>query len=229
VAADGKICLPIFQWPDHGPLLVPGLRTPPKRARLIGGGDVHAEMMGQNVALHLPQPRPASLIPTVVLELDVHPETERLDCILAGCRNVLETAVAARTGCELRAVRWMEKFGDWKHAECLADWQPGTGSASWDFRTLEPVSFHLDIEYTCPEEGDYSEWAVEVAGTEMIFPLIDTGERAKRAVFGGHLPRFRTYRVGLIDLPGPGQYRLTLRPLASAPVRVASLILEPAT
>lgn len=229
VAADGKFHLPVFQWPDHGRLLVPGLRSLPKRARLLGGGEVRPEMAGNHLALHLPQPRPATLTPTVALEWDTPPATERLDCLLAGCRNTLETAVAKRQGCELRAVRWMEKFGDWKHAECLTDWQAGESSASWDFHTLEPGSFHLDIEYTCPEEGDYSAWSVEVAGTETVFPLIDTGERAKRAAFGGPFPRFRTYRIGLLDLPGPGLHRLTLRPLASAPVRVASLILEPAT
>lgn len=229
VGGDGQFLLPVFHWPDHGRLQVPGLRPQPKQARMVGGGEVRTELAGNHLVLHLPQPRPGTLIPTVALEWDAPPATERLDCVLAGCRNILEPAVAAREGCELRAVRWMEKFGDWKHAECLTDWKPGESSASWDFHTLEPGIFHLDIEYTCPEEGDYSEWTVEVAGVETVFPLIDTGERPKRPAFGGPFPRFRSSRIGLLDLPGPGIHRLTLRPLTNGTPRIAALILEPAT
>jgi len=79
-------------------------------------------------------------------------------------------------------VRWMEKFGDWKHAECLAGWRGAESTATWQFHTVEPSSFYLDVEYTCPAEDDYSEWQVTLDGQRLTFPLIDTGERPKRGV-----------------------------------------------
>ncbi len=61
------------------------------------------------------------------------------------------------------------------------------------------------------------------------FPLIDTGERAKRALWSGGFPRFRLYRAGVVEFARPGVHRLNLRPLdaAGANVRIAGLILTP--
>jgi len=225
-----RLYLHLCQWPDHGRVVVPGLRTPVAAARLAGGEAVPVAACGDGVCLGLPRPRPQSLGPVVTLDLVGPVEASRDTYLLNGCRNTLEPRVASLQACELRDVRWMEKFGDWKHAECVAGWRPGESMAIWDFLTTEPGPFVLDVEYTCPEAGDYSEWRIEVGGTDAVFPLLDTGERSRRAVFGwGELPRFRTYRVGVVDLPGPGPSRLTLSPLsaASAAVRIAALILTP--
>jgi alpha-L-fucosidase len=133
------------------------------------------------------------------------------------------------TGCQMTDVRWMEKFGDWKHAECIAGWQGPESTAAWEFRTVAPGSFYLDVEYTCPAEDDYSEWRVRCGEADVTFPLIDTGERPKRLAFGGALPRFRTYRVGVIDFPKPGAQRLTFSPtgLEGKGIRVSLLSLTP--
>ncbi|MBM4083518.1 MAG: hypothetical protein FJ272_01905 [Planctomycetes bacterium] len=127
-------------------------------------------------------------------------------------------------------VRWMEKFGDWKHAECLAGWRGAESTATWQFHTVEPSSFYLDVEYTCPAEDDYSEWQVTLDGQRLTFPLIDTGERPKRAAFGGALPRFRTYRIGVVDFANPGPHQLHLGPASpeGKGIRISSLILMPA-
>jgi alpha-L-fucosidase len=225
-----RLFLHVCQWPDNGRLVVPGLRSPVTCARLAEGGELPVQASTEAVILSLPRPRPQTLIPVVTLELVGSDAASRAAYVLNGCRNTLDAGVASLQSCELRTVRWMEKFGDWKHAECIAGWRAGESVAAWDFLTVEPGAFRLDVEYTCPEAGDYSEWQLQVGGTELVFPLLDTGERARRAVFGwGELPRFRSYRVGQIDLPGPGPCRLTLRPLdsAGAAVRIAALTLTP--
>lgn len=224
-----RLFLHVFQWPADGRLIVPGLRSAVSRAGLAGE-DVPAQASADGLVLTLPRLAPGDLIPVVTLELAGPVEASRDTYVLNGCRNTLDSGVAQRHGCDLRAARWMEKFGDWKHADCLSGWRAGESSATWEFRTVEPGSFLLDVEYTCPEAGDYSEWCLQVGDTEVLFPLLDTGERAKRAAFGwGELPRFRLYRVGQIDLPGPGPCRLTVRPLdaAGAAVRIAALPLTP--
>ena len=156
-------------------------------------------------------------------------ETQRERYVLNGCRNTLDPGVASLTGCKMAEVHWMEKFGDWKHAECAANWSSPTSAARWDFRAVEPGAFYLDIEYTCPAEDDYSEWQVTCDNRTVTFPLIDTGERDHRAAFGGALPRFRTYRVGLLNLPEPGAHTLPLSPTGpeGAGIRISALILTP--
>lgn len=225
-----QLFLHVFQWPRDGRLLVPGLQSSVSCARLHGGHELAVQANADVSTVRVPREQPDELIPVLAMELAEPLRANREARVLNGCENRLEPGVAALENCECKPVRWMEKFGDWKHAECITDWAAAGGAATWEFRTLEPGAFYLDIEYTCPKEADYSEWRLDCGGTERIFPLIDTGERAQRAAFGGALPRFRTYRIGLIDVPGPDACRLTLRPLdTGAPaVRVAGLVLTPA-
>jgi alpha-L-fucosidase len=226
-ARGSTLFLHVFQWPATGRLIVPGLKTKVNRARL-DGVELAVQCSAENVIIALPANRPNTLIPVVTLELAGPPEASRAQFLLAGCRQTLETAVARPHGCELKAVRWMEKFGDWKHAECLAGWNGAESTATWEFRAVEPCSFYLDLEYTCPAEDDYAEWQITLNGQGLSFPLIDTGERPKRMAFGGALPRFRTYRVGVLDFK-PGSQKLVLSPTGpeGKSIRISSLVLTP--
>jgi alpha-L-fucosidase len=222
------LCLHVFQWPADGKLLLPGLKTEVRRASLEGDRIKFSQRDGL-LTLRVPALRPAVLIPVVRLELKGPAEAIRELCVYAGCRNTLETGLAQLEGVGVKPVNWMEKFGDWHHAECLVGWAGGASAATWRFNALEPASFYLDVEYTCAEADDYSEWRVQCGAADLTFPLIDTGERAKRAAFGGALPRFRTYRVGVIDFPSAGAYQLRLGPTGAEGkgVRVAALTLTP--
>ena len=225
--------LHVFHWPANGRLVVPGLKTKVKSARLAGGGRLAVKATADAVTITLPASRSDTLVPVVVLELVGAVEASRDACVLNSCRNVLETGVATLTGCAKAAADWMEKFGDWKHAACIAGWQGAGSAATWEFRTVEPGDFYLDVEYTCPAEADYSEWRVRCGETDLTFPLIDTGERTgetpKRSVFGGALPQFRTYRIGMISFPKADLQKLSFGPvgLEGKKVRIASLTLTP--
>jgi len=221
--------LHVFNWPADRRLIVPGLKTNVKSARLENGGKLPIKLQPEAVEIKLPPQRPDVLIPVVTVELAGTPEASRAHFVLNGCRNELKTGEAELTGCERAKVDWMEKFGDWKHAECVQGWQDANSSAAWEFRTIEPESFYLEVEYTCAAKDDYSGWRVRCGGTSLTFPLIDTGEREKRDVFGGALPRFRTYRVGMIDFSKPGGQRLTINPASQSGhgIRISALELIP--
>jgi alpha-L-fucosidase len=233
-ARGNTLFLHLFQWPADGSLIVPGLKTKVKSARLAGGDALPLQTSAEAVTITLPDKRPDTLVPVVQLELEGSPEASRGQFVLTGYRQKLDAPVATLQDCKHTKVRWMEKFGDWKHAECVGDWKGAKSTATWEFRTVEPGSFYLDVEYTCPAQADYSEWQLKLDDQTVTFPAIDTGERPNRPVFGqrhgGPLPRFRTYRVGLFDLPKAGAHRLSLGPTGDAgnAVRIASIVLTPA-
>ena len=221
--------LHVFQWPADGQLVVPGLKTKVKSTRLVGGAKLAVAVVGDVVILTLPPRRPDTLIPVVELELAGAVEASHEAFVLNGCRNTLDIGVAALADCKKTDVHWMEKFGDWKHAECAAGWQGTKSSATWKFRTVAPGSFYLDVEYTSPAEDDYSEWRVRCCDADVTFPLIDTGERSNRTAFGGPLPRFRVYRIGVFDFVKAGSHRLVFSPTGAEGkgIRVSSLSLTP--
>jgi alpha-L-fucosidase len=228
-ARGNTLFLHIFDWPADGRLIVPGLKTKIKSARLEGGRKLPVKSNRETVEIILPAQRPDVLLSVVTVELAGAPEASREHYVLSGCRNELKTGEAQLSGCTFDKVDWMEKFGDWKHAECLGNWSGAKSSATWEFRTVKPATFYLDVEYTCPAEDDYAEWRVRCGDTDVTFPLIDTGERSRRKAFDSALPRFRTYRVGMVDFPKPGRQRLVLNPTGAAAqgIRVSALRLVP--
>lgn len=220
--------LHVFDWPADGRLIVPGLQSKVVRAR-AGGVALPVKAIDGGVLVEVPRVPPAELLPVVELEVAGAVKAARDLFVLRGHPNRLDPAVASLTACEIANVRWMEKFGEWKHEECAAGWQGARSSASWKFRTLEPATFRMELEYSCPAGDDYSEWQITLDGKRITFPVIDTGERTKRAAFAGALPRFRTYEAGMIDLPKSGVHTLALGPTGAAGkgVRIASVSLAP--
>lgn len=219
----------VFDWPADGRLIVPGLKTKIKNARLEGGRKLPIKSDMDAVEITLPAQRPDVLIPVVTVELAGVPVANREHYVLNGYYNELKTGEARLSACNINGVDWMEKFGDWKHAECLGGWSGAESSATWEFHTVEPGTFYLEVEYTCPAEDDYSGWRVRCGDTDVTFPLIDTGERSKRKAFNSALPRFRTYRVGMIDFSKAGAQRLVLNPtgMDGKDIRVSALKLVP--
>lgn len=237
-ARGNTLFLHVFQWPANSRLLLPGLRSKVLRAELKQGTETcqceikelpTSDSASPCLEIALPANQPSTLIPVITLELAGPADASREQFVLNGCRQTLESGVAKLNGCELKSIDWMEKFGDWKHAQCAGGWNGAESASTWAFRTVEPGSFYLDVEYSCPATDDYSEWRVRCGESDLTFPLIDSGERPMREGFGHTLMRFRTYRVGVIDFPKAGQHELRFGPTgkAGAGVRVSSLVLTP--
>jgi len=222
--------LHVFDWPADGRLIVPGLQTKVSKATLSNSTAIAVKTIPDGLELQLPARPPKELIPVITLETTGPINASRDLYVLSGYENTLDTGGAVLSGCKSNKVQWMEKFGDWKHAECAIEWAGAGSTAAWAFRTTEPAEFYADVEYSLPAEDDYSEWHLTLDGKPVTFPLIDTGERAKRTAFGGALPRFRVYRVGLIRIEKPGLHELKLGPTGTAGqgAKVSGVTLRPA-
>ncbi len=208
--------LHVFQWPADGQLRLPGVQAGVLGATLLGANEpltVHSDAGG--LVLHLPAVPPSTLLPVIAVEVErsLPPTTERY--VLHNCVNVLTASAARCRGCSQDKLSWMEKFGDWKHAEYVGQWQGTGSSAAWTFSAVEPGMYYIDVEYACPTAADDSTWSLTLGDSELTFPLLATGHFPQRREnqHAWPLARFRTYRIGLYDIPAAGQYTLTLRPL----------------
>jgi alpha-L-fucosidase len=131
---------------------------------------------------------------------------------LPDCRNDLDPPFATMTNCRVAKLSWMEKFGDWKHADSVVGWTGPESTVAWSFRALRAARYYLELDYSSRSQADGTEGIVAVGGEEFPFPVLDTGERAEAVPNHGNWPQFRTYRLGVADLARPGRYTLLVRP-----------------
>ena len=109
-------------------------------------------------------------------------------------------------------MRWMEKFGEWKHAEMIKKWTP-TSEATWDVNIRKPGKYALEMTYSCDDKADYSEFEVIAGKTAMTIQALDTGDRmpSKRMFGRGLLPRVRTLRLGVVEFDKAGNQKVIFK------------------
>jgi alpha-L-fucosidase len=71
--------LQVFDWPKDGTLLVPGLRTTVRSARLLAGGTVTPRTDAQGIALRVPASAPDPIASVIELQLDGVPDVRTAD------------------------------------------------------------------------------------------------------------------------------------------------------
>ena len=233
--ARGKtLYLHIFQWPSDRRLVVPGLRTEVKCAQMLNDdthSNVDIEPHDGYAVLYLPASPPDSLVPIVRVEPIGELAPEVPSVVINNCRNPLSASMAEAVACHHHTLSWMEKFGEWKHVECLSRWEHIGRGALWEVTIFEPGAFYVEIEYSSPLSTDYSEWSFRLGEAEVTFPLVTSGHQmTRRGNMSGELPRFTTYRIGVFQVPQSGKYTISLAPSTpdAKDVHISSLWLIPA-
>lgn len=226
-ARDGKLYLHVFQWPAGGRLVVPRLGRAAKAARIMGGRKLKTRRAGEHLEILVGSLPPKALAPVVELDVRGRVRAWKDAYVLNDCVSTLVAPAAVGKGFRQVKRSWMEKFGDWKHMECLAGWTGPAAAALWDFVTIEAGSFYVDVEYACEPGADYGQWHMKLGRCDVPFPLLSSGDGALAP--GRDLARFRTCRVGLFDLPA-GRHTLSLSPAAKplAAVHISAITFTPA-
>jgi alpha-L-fucosidase len=69
--------LHVFDWPTDGRLLVPGLRTAVRSARLLGGGTLETSRDREGVVVRVPAAAPDAIASVIELQLEGEPDVAR--------------------------------------------------------------------------------------------------------------------------------------------------------
>lgn len=144
--------LTVFEWPQDGKLYLPGLQDNIVSADVLSGEEktaVNWEKRDGWTIFNLPcQPadKPASVIQ---VQLKKKAESITVDADLGIYPNItaeLLAEFAAVENAEKKAVKWMEKFGEWKHVTQISKWDKG-GRAEWTVNVCEPGYYYLKLRY----------------------------------------------------------------------------------
>jgi alpha-L-fucosidase len=217
-AKPGKLFLHVFKWPVSGTLIVPGLKNQINKIHYLHSGEkLDFNQTDNDVYISVDSKMPYSMNTVIVIEHQDNPVTDKTQTILPENENVLQAVTAKRTGnLKLVTRRWMEEFGDWKYADCLDGWKGMTDRAGWEFRTLVPGEYSIELTYSCKRKDGFKQGICTIGDSQLFFESFDTGEqqvdRQRPDGFTDHPMQFKTYAIGRVVLPEARRYKLTVKP-----------------
>lgn len=192
-----KLFLSIFTLPDDDILNLPGLQSAIASINLIENGSKRALQYREEngwTRISLPNKFAEDLIPVIELELESTPQVDQTRGIDPAVPNRLLAEFAEVANAELRKKRWMEKFGEWKHAYQVSKWK-SDGKASWEIDVLESGYYQVDLTYS--GEGRIV-WSVELEGATRIQNQQNSSHN------------YQTFSIGWLRIPEAGRYTLSV-------------------
>jgi alpha-L-fucosidase len=147
-----SLFLSVFNWPQDGKLYLPGLESKIISADLLNSTTSIPVSFTQNKewsVFNLPCSPPDS--PASVIELKLNGEAANAVVntnygIYPNIQSELLSVFAEVSVAQESKIRWMEKFGEWKHAHQVTNWGENA-KASWTVNVHKPGYYYLDLCY----------------------------------------------------------------------------------
>ncbi|QXP65373.1 alpha-L-fucosidase [Polaribacter sp. HaHaR_3_91] len=199
---DNSMFLAVSEWPTDGKLYLPGLKTKIKSAYIVNPKGKNKKVKFNQsddtdwVSFDVPYKAPDDLISvievkfneddTILVEdnsLGVYPNTD----------TVLITEFGEAKNATQSNKRWMEKFGEWKHADQVSDWKEN-GTITWNIDVKEAGYYYLDLSY---------------AGKERLVWKTVTDEGVEVQNQQAATEKYVFYSMGILEFKTPGLHTIT--------------------
>lgn len=157
---DNTLNLVVFDWPQDGRLLLPGLKTEIESAGVFSDGTlkpIEWVRRGSWIELEVgstPADHPASVVQLTMKGAAVADQTLGVHPNIA---STMLVEFANVTRADKKSIKWMEKFGEWKHMTQVGNWEDG-GQARWTVNVAEPGDYSVDLTY---RGGGRLVWKIE--------------------------------------------------------------------
>jgi alpha-L-fucosidase len=211
-ATGATLYLHVFDWPDDGKLLIPGLRNEVRSAWLLATDKtLRTTATEDGVVVEVPA-KPLDPIDTVVVlevkgELDIEKVLPKQD---ADGRLALPAPLADIHGssAQVESKYGAPNIGFWTNAR---DW------VSWQFQIDRPGRFNVTAELATPAAG--SKFELTVANEKLSVEVSSTSDYGK----------FKTVKLGAVQI-GRGPQELSIKPVRNQwqPINLREIVLTPA-
>ena len=192
---------------------------------LATGRELPMKRSGGMLTIEIPEVGPVSPLTVITLPWDrgkVSVCSTRL--LHPGLSNTFDAPFARTSGCRTGKRQWMEKFGDWHHADVVEEIVTGS-TLSWDLSAVEEGLWNVELEYECLPDADGSELELSLGANAWRFPVHATGSRHAGRI------RMRRETLGMVKIPGSGGFELSLRGTeitAPGAILIRRVVLSPA-
>jgi alpha-L-fucosidase len=222
VTTNGKsLFLSVFDWPGDGKLYVPGFGSKIIAAELLDGSratGISYEQVNGWTVLNLPA-QPADF-PVSVIELKLESEAEKASvnstmALLPNIETEFLVEFAEISGAEKESIKWMEKFGEWKHVNQVSKWEEG-GNAEWIVEVFEPGYYYLDLRYK---------------GNERLVWRTKTDEGIMVQNQQPATEKYQVYPMGILQFKEAGTHKVTVSLVEGDPETssLESMLIRPIT
>lgn len=213
--------LSVFEWPQDGKLYLPGLETQIDSAEIVKSSTT-TEISFQKekgwTVFDLPfQPTdtPASVIKLKLVSPVEIATVNTYHGIYPNIGTELLAEFAEVSDAEKKEVRWMEKFGEWKHVNQISRWGD-SGNAQWTVDVFEPGYYYLDLRY----RGE---------GRLVWKTITDEGVIVQNQQAATE--KYQNYAMGILEFKKAGMHTVSVSLVDGNPESssLESLVIYPAT
>ena len=194
---NNTLFLNVFHWPTSGTLHLPGLQTEIASAHLLNGQEatpLSYDKVHGWTRFQLPAQAPVKLVSVIKVELNDKPTVDPTWALDPECDTEIQAEFATVQNATQDQVRWMEKFGEWKHVSRIHEWTPD-GKATWEINVLAPGDYNVELTYS--GEGRLV-WGI----------TIENGEHIQNQQNSSH--NYQRFPMGWINFPAPGTYKISV-------------------
>ena len=196
-----KLNLVVFDWPKDWRIHVSGIGADIVSAGLrTDGGQLLPVLWtkrGSWIVLDAGKvPTVALAGPASVIELKLKsaPKVDPTPGVHPNIATELLVEFADVAQAEKKELRWMEKFGEWKHMTQVGHWEEG-GRAVWSVDVATPGDYRVELTYR---------------GEGRMVWRIDTDEGIRLQNQQNSASVYHTYPFGLLSFARPGKHTLTV-------------------
>ena len=191
--------LSVFDWPSDGLIHLPRLKNKIKSAQfLIGGKQIPLETNKKEnwTTIKLPQLYSKEVVNVVKVVLQGEEiQVEKSLGIYPNIPTVMYIDHANTVeNAEQKSIRWMEKFGEWKHVNQVSHWKEN-GSVKWEVDIKSPGFYHVSLNY---KGNGRLVWNVSTDENEMI-------QNQQAAT-----DKYATYPIGIIEFKKSGKQTISV-------------------
>jgi len=194
----GVLYLHVFDWPEDGRLLVPGLQSDVRMARLLADAlatALETEKTADSVVVRVPAQPIDPVATVVVLEIDGDPNVLEMPLLPEADGSVLLRAADATIhGSHAR-------YESSHRQDNIGSWTDPKDTVRWKFRIDAAGGYKVEMVYACPDDVAGSTFSVNVGDASVAGTVEKTGS----------WDRFRTRKLDTLSLSA-GTHELTVVP-----------------
>ncbi|MBP0904930.1 alpha-L-fucosidase [Mariniflexile gromovii] len=144
--------LSVFSWPLEGKLYLPGFNAKIRSVTLLSGTNSKAISVTKKndwTVLNLPVRPIESLVSVIEVILETQAENIKVDSTLGiypNSETVLRAEFAKVSNAKESEIKWMEKFGEWKHVNQVSQWNDKS-QVTWTVNVQESGYYYIDLNY----------------------------------------------------------------------------------